>query len=161
MRIRIVVTLMVTTMLSLASTACVEQPQRPPPPPPGERHPAYLRALSDLREARWLIAHRNGQGVANADEQFALEQINGAIAAIRQAAFDDGKDANYPPPPDIPPNGQGRLHKALNILRRVRADVAREEDNGFAQGLRNNAIQHVDAALGATESAIRDLQSIE
>ncbi len=30
------------------------------PPPRPAHHPAYLHALSDLRAARWLIAHRPG-----------------------------------------------------------------------------------------------------
>jgi len=147
--------------MALASAACVEKEVVYRSPPPAAAHPAYLHALSDLREARWLIQTRNGEGVANGDEQIAVDEIGEAIGAIRRAAFDDGKDANYAPPPDAPPHRPGKLHKALTILQRAHYDLAQEEDNGYAQGLRNRALQHTDAAIHATESAINDLRNAE
>jgi hypothetical protein len=50
------------------------------------------------------------------------------------------------------------LHKALELLRKVRADVAREEDDPAVKGLRNRAIGHIDAAIHATERAIGDVK---
>jgi hypothetical protein len=134
----------------------------PPPPPPGApgAHPAYLHALSNLRAAMWLIRHRPGEGVANGDEHLAEREVGAAIREIRKAAFDDGKDANYTPPPDPADGRFGRLHRAIELLRDVRGEIAREEDNAFAQGLRNRALGHVDGAIRATQAAIAALHSI-
>jgi hypothetical protein len=44
------------------------------------------------------------------------------------------------------------------LLVLVRSDAYREEDNPDARGLRDRAIGHVDAALHATEQAIRDVE---
>lgn len=161
--IRTIIRTPLLVLLALSLGACVEKEvvYRQAPPAPVAEHPAYLHALSDLREARWLIQRRNGEGVANGDEQIALDEIGEAIGAIRHAAIDDGKDLGYQPPPDAHPNRPGRLHDALGVLRKVHSDLDREEDNGYAQGLRNRALQHVDAAAHATENAIRDLQSVE
>ncbi|MEO7105551.1 MAG: hypothetical protein ABIZ09_04185, partial [Rhodoferax sp.] len=37
-----------------------------------QQHPAYLHALSDLRAARWLIAHRPGNAKVSGDEDVAI-----------------------------------------------------------------------------------------
>jgi hypothetical protein len=55
---------------------------------------------------------------------------------------------------DIPPDNRGRLHKALELLGKVHADVAREEDDHLTRELRDRAVGHIDAAIGATRSAI-------
>jgi hypothetical protein len=52
----------------------------------------------------------------------------------------------------------GRLHKALELLRKTHDDVAREEDDPMVRGLRNRAIGHIDAAIGATKHAIGDVE---
>jgi hypothetical protein len=51
---------------------------------------------------------------------------------------------------------KGRLHRADELLRQARFDIAREEDNAAIRGLRDRAIEHVDAAIRATDQAIRD-----
>ncbi len=150
---------MSTAAVAVLLSACaVQEPRRPAPPPPRVEaaHPYYLHALSDLRAARWLVSHRPGNAAVNYDETVALEAINAAIADVRKAAFYDERDADEAPPPDLPPDRAGRLHRADELLRRARGDIAREEDNGAARGLRNRAIQHVDDALRATVAAIRD-----
>lgn len=113
------------------------------------RHPAYLHALSDLRAARWMIEHRTGDWAQTADETEAVHQIDGAINDIKKAAFDDGKNIGDHPPVDEHPDHRGRIHEALKFLNKARADIAREEDNAYAGGLRNRAIGHIDAAIQA------------
>jgi hypothetical protein len=113
------------------------------------RHPAYLHALSDLRAARWLIEHRPGDWAQTADESESVRHIDAAINDIKKAALDDGKNINDHPPLDEHPDHRGRIHEALKYLRKARADIAREEDNAFANGLRDRAIGHIDAAIGA------------
>ena len=131
----------------------------PPPPPPHvvvRQHPAYLHALSDLRAARWLIENHPGDWVQTADEQESLRQIDAAIGEIKQAALDDGKNANARPPVDAHPDNRGRIHQALQYLNKARADVSSEEDNGYANGLRNRAIGHIDAAIHAAHRVFND-----
>ena len=143
---------------AIAGCAVAQPPPPPPPPPPPARivvaqaparHPAYLHALSDLRAARWMIEHRPGDWAQTADEGESVRQIDAAINDIRQAAFDDGKNPNDRPPVDDHADNRGRIHQALQFLRKARADIALEEDNGFADGLRNRAIGHIDGAIGA------------
>ena len=132
-----------------------------PPPPPRvvvapPQHPAYLHALSDLHAARWLIEHRPGDWVQTNDEQESVQQIDAAISEIKRAAFDDGKNANARPPVDEHPDNRGRIRQASQFLIKARADIASEEDNGFANGLRDRAIGHIDAAIHAAHRVFKD-----
>ena len=144
------VRLMLLAVMAAVLAACAS----PPPPPP--HHPAYLRALSDLRAARWLIEHRPGDWAQTVDESEAVRQIDEAIRDLKEAAIDDGKNIDYHPPVDERPDHRGRIHEALEYLRKARGDVAQEEDNGFARGLRNRSIGHIDAAIGATRRVFND-----
>lgn len=134
---------------------CVAAPAPPPRPAP-ERHPAYLHSLSDLRAARWLIEHRPGDRTQTADEAESVRQIDAAINDIKKAAFDDGKNINDHPPVDEHPNHPGRIHEALQYLKQARADIAREEDNAFAGGVRNRALGHIDGAIGAARRVLQE-----
>ncbi|MGO9931635.1 MAG: hypothetical protein ACLPV8_07470 [Steroidobacteraceae bacterium] len=122
-------------------------------------HPAYLHALSDLRSARWMLEHRPGDAAVSAHESEAISEIDHAIAELKRAAIDDGKNIHDHPTVDVPNDYRGRLHKAADLLRKVHADTYREEDNPDARGLRDRAIGHVDAALRATQHAIHDVEA--
>jgi hypothetical protein len=137
-------------LLVLLFAGCATQPIR---------HPAYLHALSDLRTARWMLEHRAGDAAVSAHESEAISEIDRAIGELKRAAIDDGKNIHDHPNADLPNDYRGRLHKAADLLRKVRADTYREEDNPDARGLRDRAIGHVDAALHATEQAIRDVEA--
>ena len=117
-------------------------------------HPAYLRALSDLRAARWMLDHRPGNWKQTEDEIGAVREIDKAIFELKQAAIDDGKDINFHPRVDERPDRPGRLHAAADYLRKARADVNEEEDNQFAKGLKHRALEHINMAVGSTERAI-------
>jgi hypothetical protein len=142
---------------------CVAAPPPPPPPPPPprvvaapDRHPAYLHALSDLRAARWLIEHRPGDWAQTADEGESVRQIDAAINDIKKAAFDDGRNINDHPPLDEQPDHRGRIHQALQFLNKARSDIAREEDNAYADGLRDRAIGHIDGAIHAARRVFNE-----
>jgi hypothetical protein len=137
-------------LLVLLVSACASQPSR---------HPAYLHALTDLRTARWMLEHRPGDAAVTVHEDEAITEIDRAIAELRRAAVDDGKNLHDHPSADAPNDYRGRLHRAAELLRKVRADTFREEDNPAARGLRDRAIGHVDAALHATERAIHDVEA--
>jgi hypothetical protein len=123
------------------------------------KHPYYLHALSDLRTARWMLEHRPGDAAVSANEDAAITEIDAAIGEIKRAAIDDGKNVNDHPNVDVAADRPGHLHKALELLRKVHADVAREEDDPATRGLRNRAVGHIDGAIHATERAIRDVKT--
>ncbi len=122
------------------------------------KHPYYLHALSDLRAARWMLEHRPGDAAVSGQEDVAITEIDAAIGEIKHAAIDDGKDLHDHPAIDVPKDRPGRLHKALELLRKVHSDVAREEDDPMVKGLRNRAVGHIDGAIHATEAAVQDVR---
>jgi hypothetical protein len=146
---------LITRIASLVVLAAALVPLGASADVPGD-HPAYLHALSDLRAARWMIDHRPGNWEQSGDEHFAVQKIDEAIREMKEAAFDDGKNLNDHPAVDERPDQRGRLHAAVDFLRRARADIAREEDNGYARGLRNRSIHHIDEAIHAVEHAIHE-----
>ena len=124
------------------------------------KHPYYLHALSDLRAARWLLNHRPGDAAVSAHEDVALVEIQKAIDEIKHAAIDDGKNIEDHPPVQGANDRPGRLHKAVEILRKTRADLAHEEDDPMTRGLRDRAWQHIDEAIHArSEEHTSELQS--
>ena len=122
------------------------------------RHPAYIHALSDLRASRWLLEHRPGDAAVSANEDMAVAEIDRAIHEIRNAAIDDGKDIHDHMGVDAVADRPGRLHQALDLLRRVHSDVAREEDDPMTRGLRDRAVHHIDEAIHATERTLVDVE---
>jgi hypothetical protein len=122
-------------------------------PAPPREHPAYLHALTDLRHARAHL-ERPGGGELKEQEREAIREIDVAIAEIKKAAIDDGKDLNDHPPVDAKMDWRGRLHRALELVNKAHHDVSEEEDNQFAQGLQQRAIEHIDRAHHHIEEAI-------
>ena len=112
-----------------------------------QQHPAYLHALADLRAARWMISHRPGNWVVSVDESEAIRRIEAAIHEIKIASIDDGKDIEDHVGIDERPDHGGRLHAALDFLNRAKGDVMEPENNGFAQGLQDRAIIHINEAI--------------
>jgi hypothetical protein len=123
------------------------------------KHPYYLHALSDLRAARWLLEHRPGDAAVSGQEDVAITEIDKTIGEIKKAAIDDGKNIHDHPLVDAPSDHPGRLHKSLEMLRKVHSDIAREEDDPMTRGLRDRAIHHLDEAIHANEKAIGDVMA--
>jgi hypothetical protein len=120
-------------------------------------HPAYLHALSDLRDARAHL-ERPGGGERKEQERKAIEEIDAAIFEIKKASIDDGKNINDHVPVDSRLDWPGRLHRAVELLDKAHSDVSREEDNRFAEGLQSRAIEHIDRAHHHVEEAIHDVR---
>jgi hypothetical protein len=146
----------ILTGLAAASAALISACA--PMPPPRARHPAYLRAVSDLRAARFNLERRPGDPYVSSMEDTAVAEIDRAIDGARRAAWDDGRNPNARPPADQAMPRAGRLRQADEMLRRAHQDIAREEDNPGAQGIRNDILGHIDAAIRATDSAIRETE---
>ena len=123
-----------------------------------QEHPAYLHALTDLRHARAHL-ERPDHGELREQEKKAIHEIDDAINEIKKASIDDGKDLYDHPPVDAHLDWPGRLHRAVELLDKAHNDVAREEDNRFAQGLQERALIHIDKAHHHVEEAIEVLRA--
>jgi len=113
--------------------------------PAPQEHPAYLHALSDLRDARGHLERPNG-GALEHQEQDAIAEIDKAIGEIKAASIDDGKDIHDHARVDLHMPWTGRLRTALQLLDRAHNDIAKEEDNPAAHGLKRRALEHIDLA---------------
>ncbi len=127
----------------------------PPPPPAPAGHPAYLHALTDLRAARGYL-RKPARAAVKWDEKRAIREIDAANGEIKKASIDDGKNIEDHPPVDDAMVWGGRLQKALELVETARRDVNQEEDNGFAQGLKNRAIGHIDLASRAIHDGMAE-----
>ena len=121
------------------------------------RHPAYLHARSDLRVAQMLMRVHDDPDVMRRVRQADIE-IDRAIHEIDVAARFDHKDLDDHPPIDTRLDRRGRFQKAMELLQKSRADIAREEDDPSAVGSRNLAFRHIDAAMDFVRHAARDLR---
>ena len=105
-------------------------------PAAGREHPAYLHALSDLRDARAHL-ERPGGGERKEQERKAVEEIDAAIFEIKKASIEDGKNINDHMPGRLRISiGLAVCTRAVELLDKAHSDVAREEDNRFAEGFR-------------------------
>jgi hypothetical protein len=118
------------------------------------RHPAYLHALADLRHARAHLERQGGDARVKWDEQTAIREIDAAIREIKEASIEDGKNLQDHPPVDARMDFAGRLHRAIELLRKAERDCGEEEDNGFARGLKRRAQEHIQEAIRFTEQGI-------
>lgn len=139
--------LLLTVMLPFAALADV----------PGN-HPGYLHALSDLRDARWNLEHRPGDGAVSAQEDVAIAELDQAIEAVKRAAIEDGKDLYSRPKEDARIDHPGRLRQALDLLKQAHNDLAQREDNPSVRELQHHAFEHLDNAIHATEHAVHEVE---
>jgi hypothetical protein len=154
---------------SASSTASSSPPSSQPPAAPARAsqtsspssgaakaaHPAYLHALADLRDARANLEKKGGDGKAKWDEHEGVAAIDKAIKEIKEAAIDDGRNIDEHVAVDAKEPRKGRLHKALDALKQAKKDVSLEEDNAFANGLRNRALHHIEEAIRLTEAGVK------
>lgn len=121
-------------------------------------HPSYLHALTDLRDARWMLEHRPGDLAVSVHEGVAIAEIDRAIEESKHAAAEDAKNLGDRPHEDAHMDRPGRLHKAAELLRKARGDVDQPEANPAARDIKFRVIKHIDEALHETEKAIRDVE---
>ena len=121
-----------------------------------QQHPAYLHAMSDLRQAYWLVQHKDERDpVAKDEERHAAGAIRAAYQSLRDAAIIDDKNIDDQPPADMVWDQRGgRLHRAMDLLRDAHNEVGREEDDPAARGFKNRALHQIDAAAAATNAAM-------
>lgn len=115
-------------------------------------HPHYQRALSDIRYARALVQAQTKL----ADEQSAVRELDVSIEDIMQASKNDWQPIAPQQKADANRNKDKRFHEALRILARAHNNICKEEDDNTAQGLRNQAIVHLDQAMNFIRLAMND-----
>ncbi len=120
------------------------------------RHPAYLHALSDLRDARAHLQHIANEQVID-DEVRAIDEIDKAIHEVKRAAIEDGKNIEDHMRVDAHMDRRGRFHKALELLDRAQRDASGEEDQPDTQGLQLRVIHHIEEARRAVKHALHDV----
>jgi len=121
------------------------------------RHALYGHAEADLHEAKWLLDHRPGDNwEMGRNEHRAVEEIDRASELVMQLGQDVGKDMYRPEHPDAHIDRRGRLHDAVEALKKAQQDLAHEEDDPRVRGLQRDALHHVDVALHAAVDAIHD-----
>jgi hypothetical protein len=120
-------------LAAMASVASADNPGR---------HPSYLHALSDLRDARAHLDKIGADDRINDEEQHAIDEI------------DDGKDIHDHARVDLHMPRRGRVRKALELLDRAHHDVAQEEDDPNTRGLQERALRHIDDAHHTVEHII-------
>ena len=117
------------------------------------KHPHYLHALSDLRDARAHLERPNG-GELRQQEKEAIHQIDEAIDEIKRASIDDGKNIEEHAPVDAHLPWQGRLHKAHDLIGKAIADCSKEEDDPATRGLQARILEHLHKAEHHVDEAI-------
>jgi hypothetical protein len=117
------------------------------------KHPAYLHALSDLRDARAHLEQGSSNSIDRA-EMHAIENIDKAIGEIKTAAIMDGKNIQDHVPVDAKLDRPGRLHRARELLDKAHHDVSGEEDQPDTQGLQMRVIKHINEARNSVQHAI-------
>jgi len=125
------------------------------------RHPAYLRARSDLRRAQFLLRVREEPNVTRRLIE-ADHEVEAAVVEIDRAAVIDHKDLEEHPRVDTNFDRRGRFRRIVELMRSARADLGREEDNaalaagamrrtGTSMKRSNTCIGHLSICTGTGE----------
>lgn len=111
------------------------------------QHSYYLKALSDLKTARWLLLqHIDGKPMTH-NEKEALRQINVVIREINQASIGDSKGTEDHPKVQEGRDDAVRIQQCIEFLKKAKDDFNHEEDGQFANGLRDRSIRNCDEVI--------------
>jgi len=117
------------------------------------KHPFYLHALTDLRDARAHLEHLSSDPVDHAEER-AIKSIDEAIGELKKAAIDDGKNVHDHMPVDAHLKRTDRFHKAIELLDKAQQDCSHPEEQSDTKGLQERIIHHIEEARRETRHVI-------
>jgi hypothetical protein len=117
-------------------------------------HPAYLKALSNLRYARALLENTNPNAPWAPPVAKAIGGIDMAIKQIKIASVEDGKNLNDHPPIDSKVLYGDRLRSANSLLEEAYREISQRESDDFAQGLKHRALDFIRGSQGFINRAI-------
>ena len=117
--------------------------------------PAYLHAISDLRQARDYVGTDN-RPTFRGHLSEAANQITAAIKDLKVVVIDEGKNPDWTPPPQSTGDANGPVHAALRLLQEARDDVSRGRDAPENAGLRERSLDHIERARHELQSIINE-----
>ena len=118
------------------------------------KHPAYLHAIQDLREARALLDHKFNAPAHIQAAAAALPEIDAAIRDLKNAARVDDKSLGDMPRPDPTFPDAGRFHKVDELLHSARHDLDEPESDPAALALQSRTHHHLDGAINDIRPAL-------
>jgi len=124
--------------------------------PSQAQRPAYLHAISNLRQARSLLQTEARPGFADARDR-ASGEIDRAIHEIRAAIRDEGRESRWTPPPATQGDPDRPMRSALSLLDAARDDMSRGHDDRDYRGLQDRAIRHIDEARHILDRALHHM----
>ena len=124
--------------------------------PAQAQHPAYMHALSNLRQARALLQTDSRSGFRE-EKNRAMDEIDRAIQEVRRAVREEGRESRWTPPPATQGDPDRPLRSAMTLLDEAHGDVARGVDTSDYRGLQNRALRHIDEARRALGHAMHSV----
>jgi hypothetical protein len=118
--------------------------------------PHYLHALSNLRQARALL-QSDRRPEFGFERNHAIEEIDFAIKDVKAAARDEGKDAQFTPPPATEGDPYRPMRSAIALLDDARRDVAAGLDAPEDRDLQFRTLKHIDEAHHALDHAMHGM----
>lgn len=127
------------------------------------KHPAYIHARSDLRQAE-LLLHKPEESNVTQENKIAEQKVHNAIHEIDKAAILDRKDIDDHPTIDTSLTHLDKFRAIYKLLRRAESDISKEEDNSSASGWRSRAKNNIEQAkhyveLAASRDVVDDLRN--
>ena len=124
--------------------------------PAQAQHPAYLHALSNLRQARALLQTDTRPGFRE-EKNRAMDEIDRAIQEVRRAVREEGRESRWTPPPATQGDPDRPLRSAMTLLDEAHGDVARGVDTSDYRGLQDRALRHIDEARRSLGHALHSV----
>ena len=124
--------------------------------PAQAQHPAYMHALSNLRQARALLQTDSRSGFRE-EKNRAMDEIDRAIQEVRRAVREEGRESRWTPPPATQGDPDRSLRSAMTLLDEAHGDVARGVDTSDYRGLQDRALRHIDEARRALGHAMHSV----
>ncbi len=139
-----------TVVLALCTAA-------PAPAQPGP-HPHYQRALLQLRIMRAYLDRATPSERLDNEQVAAMSEIDSAMGEIRRASIVDGHDPHWHPPIDAQLRRGDRFRRARSAGETAFNEINRVEDNNFANGLKQRALEHIVRANRIVDHLISQTQ---
>ena len=118
-------------------------------------HAAYYHALADLRAAYWLVNFQPDGKEQEWYEKAAATHINNIIGDIQKHNISDNKPLDdHSTITNSSRNRLVRMHNALDLLRKVRSNIKKNEDNNFGGNLQERILLEIDSAIGFIQRTI-------
>ncbi len=110
------------------------------------QHPYCRQAVTDLRDARWLLLQHIGGQPMTHNEKEALRMINQMIKEISEVSPSNAKKYDYEDEPKACKDDAARIKQCIDLLKKAKDDLGHEQDSQFS-GLRDRSLKNCDDAI--------------